>query len=348
LPAIPSSIGPARLQSTAGGLSIVIPARFSWYTLLHAPLVAVFVLWYVQKAHENSAVVLVVFAALLAFSLRRWWRNVVGEQTVTVNRIAITVRSNVGFFGREHIYFVKRICNLRFVRIVTSADRQAGLGNRPSLGYLTFYYESSTHRLAGRFTDSEAQELIALLESFAAAPLTGIHTAPDHPLPPQVIAEEVHRGRGAIILYGWLGCAIYAICLPIDDIAAVRVVSTILAFLALAVGILAECGYRYRFTSRGLEISTLGFPLRFIPVDQILHYEPAKWTPRDRWNFGIYGRRRSFVWGGPGLRIETLDGQVYLGHEFPEKIVALFDQMKQSSAQPAAQPTAKAATAAAR
>jgi len=78
---------------------------------------------------------------------------------------------------------VSRISNLRFVRVVTHADRQAGLDNRPSVGYLAFYYESATHKFAGRFAESEALELIALLESFAAATLTGIQTAPDHPLP---------------------------------------------------------------------------------------------------------------------------------------------------------------------
>jgi hypothetical protein len=344
MPAIPPTIGPARLRQAPAGLCIVIPSRFTWYSFLSAPLGAVIVLWYVQQTQENSAIVLLVMAALMAFSFRKWWREVVGQQLLTVNKVAITVRSNVGFIGRKRSYFVNRISNLRFVRVVTQADRQAGLDNRPSVGYVDFYYESGTHKLAGCFTDSEAQELIALLEAFAAATLTGVSTTPDRPLPPGVIAEEVHRGRGGIIAYGWFGGAIYAMCLPIDDILAVRVVSGLLALLALAVGILAECGYRYRFTPRGFEISTLGFRLRFIPVDQILHYEPAKWTPGDRWNFGIFGRRRSFVWGGPGVRIETLDGQVYLGHEFPQKIVAHLDRMKQSSP---TQPAAQAAHAAA-
>jgi len=152
-----------------------------------------------------------------------------------------------------------------------------------------------------------------------------------------VIADEVHRGRGGIILYGWLGGAIYAMCRPIDDIPAVSIVSVTLALLALAVGVFAECGYRYRFTPRGLEISALGFRLQFIPVDQIVRYEQAKWAPSDRWNFGIYGRHRCYLWGGPGVRIVTLDGQIYLGPEFPQRIVAHLDRLMQSTTKPAAQ-----------
>jgi len=345
MPAIPPAIGPARLRQAPAGLCIVIPSRFSWYNLLSAPLGAVLVLGYLQETQENSAIVLLVVAVLIALSFRKWWRGVVGQQLLTVNKVAITVRSNVGFIGRQRTYFVNRISNLRFVRVVTNSDRQAGLDNRPSVGYVDFYYESGIHKLAGRFTESEAHELIALFEAVTAASLTKIQTTPDHSLPPGVIAEEFHRGKGGLILYGWLGGAIYAMCLPIDDVSAVRIISGFLALLALAVGILAECGYRYRFTPGGLEISTLGFRLRFIPVDQIIRYEPAKWRPRDRWNFGIYGRRRSFVWGGPGVRIETLDGQVYLGHEFPQQLITALDRMKLSSPP---QPIAQAASAAGR
>jgi hypothetical protein len=344
LPAIPSAIGPARLRQTTAGLRIEIPAPFSWYKFLHAPLAAVVVLWYLQERQEDSAVVLLIVAGLLAFSFRKWWSDLVGQQTVIVDRVAITVRSNVAFIGKQHAYFVKRISNLRFVRIVTSADRQAGVDDHGSAGYIDFYYDSGTHKLAGRFTESEARELIALIETFAATTLTGIQTAPDHPLPPGVIADELHRGRGGIIVYGWLGGAIYAMCQPIDYILAARIVSSALALLALVVGVLAECGYRYRFTARGLEISTLGFRRQFIPVEQIVRYEPAKWTPSDRWNFGIYGRHRCYLWGGPGVRIQTLDGQVYLGHEFPQKLVAHLDRiMHSSSNQPAAQAAASAA-----
>jgi hypothetical protein len=224
-------IGPARLRQAPAGLCVVIPAQFGWYKFLYAPLVAVLVFWYVQQTRENSAAVLLIVAALILFSFRKWWRDVLGQQEVTVNQVAITVRSN-GFIGKGRTYFVNRISNLRFVRVVTSGDREAGIENRPSVGYLTFYYESSAHKLAGRFTESEARELITLLELFTAASLTKIQSTPDRRLPPGMIAEEVHRGKGGLILYGWLGGAIYAMCLPIDDIPAVRIVSGLLALLA--------------------------------------------------------------------------------------------------------------------
>jgi len=91
LPAIPSVIGPTRLQQSAGGLRIEIPAQFSWYKVLHAPLATVVVLWYVQQAHEDSSIVLLVLTGIVAISFRKWWRDLVGQQTVIVDKVAITV-----------------------------------------------------------------------------------------------------------------------------------------------------------------------------------------------------------------------------------------------------------------
>jgi hypothetical protein len=50
----------------------------------------------------------------------------------------------------------------------------------------------------------------------------------------------------------------------------------LICLLFVGVAVAAAAGYRYRFTSRGIEISTLGVRLRFIPADRITHSEQSR------------------------------------------------------------------------
>ena len=97
------------------------------------------------------------------------------------------------------------------------------------------------------------------------------------------------------------------------------------------VGILAVAGYRYRFTREGVEISTLGIRLRFIPVDRITHWEDSGRTYGDSYNFGLYGTRKAYVWAGRGVRIHSIDGEFFLGHMKPELLLRDLDLMKQAA-----------------
>ena len=51
----------------------------------------------------------------------------------------------------------------------------------------------------------------------------------------------------------------------------------------------------------------------------------------DRWKviggYGIrgLGNRRAYVWGTHGVRIKTTQGEVFLGHSEPEKIIRDLD-----------------------
>jgi len=342
---IPSTIGHARLRQTSAGPRIAMPVQRNWYKFFSIPLTAVFVIWCAQlrfSEPEDRQFRLILIALTAAVALAKWLWDLTGQDVVTVNRSALTVRREVAGIGWQQEYFVSRISNLQYVRIVTNTDLQAGLENRPSVGYIEFTYAFRKHRFPCRLTESEAQEIIAVLENSCGAALSGTHPIPVHALPDGVIAEEVHRGRGGFLLFGWLACAVYAIHFVSDSVV-LKMALAIPSLLLVVVGIAAESGYRYRFTKRGLEIVALGVPLRFIPVEQIVHYEQARWTPADRWNFGIFGRRRCFLWGGPGVRITLLDGQVYLGHELPQVIVADLDRMKQlaSPAQAAGQAVGK-------
>jgi len=47
--------------------------------------------------------------------------------------------------------------------------------------------------------------------------------------------------------------------------------------------------------------------------------------------FGIrgLGNRKAYVWGKTGVRVEMYDGEVYLGHGDPQRIVHDLDLVKQ-------------------
>lgn len=82
------------------------------------------------------------------------------------------------------------------------------------------------------------------------------------------------------------------------DVMALRYGAFLASLLFLGVAILALAGYRYRFMRGGVEISALGFRVKFIPVERITHYEESSRAFADGYSFGIYGRRRAFVWAG--------------------------------------------------
>jgi len=102
------------------------------------------------------------------------------------------------------------------------------------------------------------------------------------------------------------------------------------SLLFVGVAILALAGYRYRFTRSGIEISTLGFVVRSIPLERITHYEESTRAFTDAYSLGISGQRRAYVWAGRGLRIHTLDGEFFIGHMKPAILLRDLELMKQA------------------
>jgi hypothetical protein len=84
-------------------------------------------------------------------------------------------------------------------------------------------------------------------------------------------------------------------------------------------------GFQYFFTSAGVEIRTLGFRLRSIPREQIRQYAVESWNPLRGYGIRGIGNRRAYVWCNHGVRIQTTDGEVFLGHNDPERIVRDLD-----------------------
>jgi len=142
----------------------------------------------------------------------------------------------------------------------------------------------------------------------------------------QVLAEETHRSglfAGTFILFAvlqfWISASIAT---------RARIGIALLGVVFLLIAALAWRGFRYRFTSTGLEISTLGFRLRSIPQSQIAKYRPENWTALRGYGIRGVGNTRAYVWGNHVVHITTLEGEVFLGTNDPACLVRDLDQMK--------------------
>lgn len=142
----------------------------------------------------------------------------------------------------------------------------------------------------------------------------------------EVIAEEVHAVRGWAILFLPL-IAIELAVMALAPNAGLRLGLTLVCLvLALAVAMVWS-GFQYYFTHHGVEIRTLGFRLKSIPATYIQQYAPKSWNPLCGYGIRGLGNRRAYVWGNKGVWIKTQDGEVFLGHAEPEKIIRDLDSM---------------------
>jgi hypothetical protein len=141
-----------------------------------------------------------------------------------------------------------------------------------------------------------------------------------------VITEEVHA------VPAW--ALVFALPLLIELAAMVAIRNTavriglgfgLVLFSTVAAG--AFRGFQYVFTDAGLEVRTLGFRLRSIPSGQIKSYEISRWNPLGGYGIRGIGDRRAYVWGNRGVRIETTEGEVFLGHRRPERVIHDLDLM---------------------
>ena len=142
-----------------------------------------------------------------------------------------------------------------------------------------------------------------------------------------VQAEEVHNSPlwasvFALLMAVELGVAV-AVPLP-----GIRFVLALPALILLAVAALAWSGFHYRFSTHGVEISTLGFRLRSIPLQNIRTYAVAPWNPIGGYGIRGIGERRAYVWCNTGVRIMLTDGEVFLGHPEPERIMNALNLIK--------------------
>ena len=150
-------------------------------------------------------------------------------------------------------------------------------------------------------------------------------------LPRQAAAdvEEAHASPPWALLFAVL-TAIELAVIAVIPLPGLRLVMALPALLLLGVTALAWSGFHYRFTSNGVEISTLGFRLRSIPLQSIKAYAVAPWNPLYGYGVRGIGERRAYVWGNTGVRIMLADGEVFLGHAEPERIMNDLNAIRQT------------------
>lgn len=141
-----------------------------------------------------------------------------------------------------------------------------------------------------------------------------------------VLAEETHSGRAwsLIILLAMIG--------PV--IALSRARTTAIFWPMILVGLvgvgacaMAWSGFQYRFLRHGIEIRMLGFRLRSIPKQSIVSYSIEPWAVVRGYGIRGIGSTRAYVWCNHVVHIRTSNGEIFLGHSDPERIVRDLDMV---------------------
>lgn len=142
-----------------------------------------------------------------------------------------------------------------------------------------------------------------------------------------LLAEEEHNSRLWAVVFLMPVVVELGMLMKIP-LMSVKLAALLPALLFLLCFAFAWNGFQYRFTRAGVEIRTLGFRLRSIPRDQIRQYGVEHWAMWRGYGIRGVGRRRAYVWGNQVVHITTPDGDVYLGHEHPERIVRDLDMLR--------------------
>ena len=144
----------------------------------------------------------------------------------------------------------------------------------------------------------------------------------------QTLAEETHGSPVFAALFVVMALVEFALAMVIPQ-TSVRIAMGLLGLLFVVIATHAWSGFRYRFTPWGLEISTLGLRLRSITRDQIGRYAVEPWSILRGYGIRGIGNTRAYVWGNKVVHITTLEGEVFLGHNDPTRLVRDLDAMKQ-------------------
>ena len=71
----------------------------------------------------------------------------------------------------------------------------------------------------------------------------------------------------------------------------------------------------------------MGFRLRAIPKQAIVSYSIESWAFARGYGIRGIGSTRAYVWGNKVVHIKTTNGEVFLGHNDPERIVRDLDRV---------------------
>jgi hypothetical protein len=137
-------------------------------------------------------------------------------------------------------------------------------------------------------------------------------------------AEEQHGSImwAMVMIVPACGMLLFAGNVPLAGIRLTLIVSAVILFAAAA---MAWSGFQYSFSPAGIEIRTLGLRVRSISAADIRSYAVDRWNVIGGYGIRGLGNRRAYVWGNSGVRIKTTQGEVFLGHSEPEKIIRDLD-----------------------
>src|ERR1700691_2103802 len=155
--------------------------------------------------------------------------------------------------------------------------------------------------------------------------------------PTDLMVEETHLGRRWVLLLlpAVFGPLVAAMVVPVP---AVRISMSVVVLMSLAIIAAARSGFRYRFFRHGLEVRALGFRLRSIPRSQIQSYVPENWSMWRGYGIRGVGNGRAYVWGNKVVHIRTSNGDFFLGHHDPQRIMHDLDQVMGAGAGQGATP----------
>jgi hypothetical protein len=140
----------------------------------------------------------------------------------------------------------------------------------------------------------------------------------------ELLVEETHSGRiwGLAVLPALIGPLT---ALWLANPAAVRVPAIIAVLVGFGVLAITWGGFQYRFLRHGVEIRMLGIHLRSIPRQSIVSYAIEPWAFIRGYGIRGIGRSRAYVWCNKVVHITTSNGDIFLGHNDPERIVRDLD-----------------------
>jgi hypothetical protein len=140
------------------------------------------------------------------------------------------------------------------------------------------------------------------------------------PFQNDLLAEETHSGRAwsLIILLALIGPMIGVALVPST---AGRWAVALVGAIAIATFAMSWGGFQYRFLRHGVEIRMLGFRLRSIPKQSIVSYSIEPWTFVRGYGIRGIGNIWAYVWCNRVVHIKTSNGEIFLGHNDPERIV---------------------------
>lgn len=143
-----------------------------------------------------------------------------------------------------------------------------------------------------------------------------------------VLAEETHTGRV------WILAIVPALIGPVISLSQPQWRSPVVVWTAMLVGLIALGvsamawnGFQYRFLRHGVEIRMLGLRLRSIPKGSIVGYSIEPWAFFRGYGIRGIGSSRAYVWTNQVVHIRTSNGEIYLGHSDPERIVRDLDMV---------------------